>query len=780
MTAPVLPLATAFAAGVSLGLAAPPPGWLPAAGLGLGLLIALATRRDRRAVASAGALLLVGLAGWARTALPDPLPATMGLHAGRLQLEGIVSGDPETEGPRTRLLLLLQRAGSEAGWAPAAGSLLVHLYGPAPPLGLEDRIRVTVDLSEPRPFRNPGSGGLTQAMPRGPRFLAIGRADAVERLPAAEIPWWLRVRVWIHRVVQRELPPVSAALFEGLLVGERRQLPPSLLADFRAAGVFHILAISGFNVALVTGAAFFVLRLLRLPRRVAAALALLTLAAFVAIVGHQPSVLRAAVMGGLVLAAQLLGRESVVWNSLAAALLVLLALDPGSLVDPGFQLSFAATAGILHLGPPIFRLLEPLAPRVLAGALAVSAGAQLAVTPLLLVYWSQLSVVGVLANLAIVPLAGALTTLGCLSLVVTLASEAISHLMFQSLWGLLLTLRLVVRTLAALPGAVVDVPAPPPLALVSAAGALLLVPVATSIGRRALVATLAVTAVAVTGVRALPDGRLYVLVLDVGQGDAILVRGPDGRALLVDTGGGGRGRADRGERVVLPLLRHHGIRRLAALAVTHGDPDHAGGLGSLLEGIPIDEVWVPAGTEDAAWQAPLIASGVRRRVVGRGDRIWLGPLLVTALHPARADPADPARAAADPNNQSLVLRVEWGLAALVLTGDAEEPAEREVLESGVAVRAPLLKVGHHGSRYGSSSRFLTAVGPRLGLISVGARNPFGHPNPATLGRLADAGAGIYRTDTDGAIEVTSNAERLWVRRWARPGSVEEFLLNAAP
>lgn len=780
MTAPLVPVAVTFAAGIWLGLQSPAPGWLGPAALALGALALWAIGRRRLAAASAAVLVLVALAGWARVGLPDPLPRMSGVRAGPARIEGIVSGEPEREGPRTRVPLLLQAAVDEAGRRAASGQLVVLLYGPPPALRALDRIAVTVELNEARPLRNPGAAAGGPAAERaGPRFLAVGRAASVERLPEGAGPWWLRVRAWIHEVVRAHLPPVSGALFEGLLIGERRQLPPTLAADFRAAGVFHILAISGFNVGLLAATVVLLLRFLRLPARVTAALALTTLTAFAAVVGGQPSVLRATVMAGLVLVGQLLQRESNVWNSLAAAFLVLLAWEPQTLADPGLELSFAATAGILHLSPAIRRSLPGCCPPALATAVSVSAGAQLAVSPLMLLHWNQLSLIGVAANLVVVPLAATLTTLGLLAVTLAVASEALAHAVFQSLWLLLLALRLLVRGIAAVPGAVIYPPSPSPLAVAAAAAALLLAPRARDGRGWALVVALAGAAVLTTAALYLPDGHLHVLMLDVGQGDAILVRGPDGRALLVDTGGGGPGRSDRGERVVLPALRRAGIRRLAALVVTHGDPDHAGGLRSLLEGMPIDAVWVPAGTEDADWQRPLAVTGVPRRVLARGDRVWLGPLLVTVLHPPRATPGHAARLS-DANNGSLMLRIEWGLATVLLAADAETPAEMDVLADGLPLEAAVLKVGHHGSRYASSPPFLAAVAPRLALISVGARNPFGHPSPEALGRLAAAGAAVYRTDYDGAIEVTSDAASLWVRRWARPQATEEALLRGAP
>jgi competence protein ComEC len=269
-----------------------------------------------------------------------------------------------------------------------------------------------------------------------------------------------------------------------------------------------------------------------------------------------------------------------------------------------------------------------------------------------------------------------------------------------------------------------------------------------------------------------PDGLARVIVLDVGQGEAILVRAPGGQALLVDTGGGGPGRSDRGERIVVPLLRRLGLRRLTALALTHGAPERAGGLVGILEGIPVDEAWIPAGSEGAPWLAPLAARGIPQRALARGDRAWLGSLLVTALHP----PATPGTAQSAP----LLLRIEWGLFTAILAGGAGPAAEAAAVHGGAPLGAVLLKVGGHGTRHGSTADFLSAVGPRFAAIPVGARNPFGHPAPEVLGRLTAASATVYRTDLDGAIDVRSDGARVWVRAWGRPGPAAEFPLRGAP
>jgi competence protein ComEC len=774
VTAPLLPLALAFTLGAWLGLEVDSPLWLGPVGLAAAALLVVTGRGRSVASASIGVVLLGVLAGWARVVLPDPFPAVRGVVPGPAVLEGLVGGVVEIEGPRARFPLVLRAAGADPV-RPAAGALLLSLYGPAQPLAPGDHVRVTGEVRMLEPFRNPGTeprvGGA-----RTPRYLATARTGSLERLPPAPIPWWLRTRLWIHAVIDAHLPGVSGALLEGLLIGERRQLPPTLLADFRRAGVYHVLAISGFNVALVAGSAFLLFRLVRLPAPLAAGLALATLVAFAAVVGGQPSVLRATVMGGLFLAAGLLGRESRVWNSLAAALLALLLLDPGSLAEPGLQLSFAATAGLLHLGPWIRLHFPRWCPSSIASVLAVSAGAQLGVTPVMLLQFGQLSPLGVIANLLVVPLAGVLTTGGVLTLAVAAVCEPVARPLFQSLWLLLVLLRLVVRACAALPGAIVYVPPPPALALAALALALIGLPWVRGRGGALGTAALVVGAGLASLAAARPDGLAHLLVLDVGEGEAILVEAPNGEALLVDTGGGGPGRGDRGERVVVPVLRRLGVRRLMALALTDGAPDHVGGLAGLVDGIPIDEVWIAAGAENAPWLEPVVTSGIPRRILTRDDQLRVGSLLVTVLHPGAITPPRESEAGGRRGEEPLLLRVDWGLFGAVLaTGPG--PAEAATLRAGLPLEATVLKVSGNGSRRGTAPEFLAAVSPRLAVIPVGARNPFGHPAPAVLTRLGAAGATVYRTDRDGAVDIRSDGRRVWVRAWGRPGPPAELLLR---
>lgn len=250
-----------------------------------------------------------------------------------------------------------------------------------------------------------------------------------------------------------------------------------------------------------------------------------------------------------------------------------------------------------------------------------------------------------------------------------------------------------------------------------------------------------------------PDGRLRLTVLDVGQGDAIVVETPDGRALLIDAGPGGPMRLDTGERVVAPYLWNRGYLRLATAIVTDPDADHAGGSAAIRRLFTVAE----------PWDAETLARGPH----------WFGGAMLSLVWP-RADAA--RHAAQGRNDETLVLRIEYGLASFLLASDIEAAAEQALVASRAPLGATVLKVAHHGSRTSSTPEFLRAVAPTLAVVSVGARNPYGHPDAGVLERLRTAGARVFRTDSDGAVILETDGRTLAVTRWATR-AVERFCLD---
>ncbi|HET8575866.1 MAG TPA: DNA internalization-related competence protein ComEC/Rec2, partial [Methylomirabilota bacterium] len=684
-----------------------------------------------------------------------------------ITLEGRLAEEPVSWAPdRTRLVVDVEAVQDDGDRRPVTGRVQLTIYGEGPALTEGQRIRVSARLHPPTGFRNPGGFDYPAHLRReGILLVGSARGDGLAALTAEDPPWPVAVKRWAVATIRARLPEASAALLAGLLLGERSALPRESDEAFRRAGVYHVLAVSGFNVALLATSVFLALPLLGVPRRGTAVAAALILVGFALVVGGQPSVLRATVMGLLLLLGVLLERESEVMNALALAALILLIWRPADLWEPGFQLSFAATAGIVYLAPPLTTgLTERGWPGWLAAAVAVSIGAQAAVTPLMLAHFNQLSLVGIAANLLVVPLAGAATTLGMLALLAELVSGALAAFVFNALWVLLLALRAGVWLAAAVPAAMIHLPAPDLFAGSAWYAALGLIPHCARPWARRTALALALVAVLTSALPwlRLGDRSLRVYFLDVGQGDAVLVELPEGPRLLVDGGPGGARRLDVGERVLAPFLWNRAASRLDVVALTHQDSDHAGGLAAVLRHFTVGEFWESGrpgpGTSELA-QA-LAVSRPARRILAAGQRLWIGGALLTVLNP----PPDGGPASA--NDDSLVLRLDWRGISLLLAGDLGPQGEARLLERNGPLRTQALKVAHHGSRFSSSAAFLQAARPALAVISVGARNPFRHPAPDVLARLEAAGARLYRTDRDGAVIFETDGTTLSVTRWA--------------
>ena len=291
-----------------------------------------------------------------------------------------------------------------------------------------------------------------------------------------------------------------------------------------------------------------------------------------------------------------------------------------------------------------------------------------------------------------------------------------------------------------------------------------------------------------------PDGRLRLTVLDVGQGDAIVVEAPDGRALLIDAGPGGPMRLDTGERVVAPYLWNRGHLRLAEAIVTDLDADHAGGMGAIRRLFGGDEPWdVEQLARGPHWFGgamlslvwPRLDAVAGRRAPSETRSFWglsggtcmtcpdAGRLLAWSRRGPDGPPPGPSWGR---NDETLVLRIEYGLASFLLASDIEAAAEQALVASRAPLGATVLKVAHHGSRTSSTLEFLRAVAPTVAVISVGARNPYGHPDAGVLERLRSAGARVYRTDSDGAVMFETDGRALTVTRWATR-AIERFCLD---
>ncbi len=776
----MLGLGAAWLAGIFLGSLLAPAGDLTAPAT-LGSLVSLAVailawpHQRLRLIALCAVALLAGVFRYG-TGLPVPGPDSVLHFAGgpSVVLQGRVDAEPVARDRWLELTVDVQRArpgGRDGAWEPASGRVQVQVsryaavsYGAA--LELEGKLVLP---------REDGRFSYREYLRRQGIYALMYRPK-VRELPAEEslAPNTMALR-GLHSLKARlaaalgaALPDPEAALAQGILLGNRAAMPQGLRDAFARTNTSHIVAISGFNIALVAGALLFLFQRL-LGARWAFLPAVGGVMGYTVLVGAAPSVVRAAIMGGILILGRRLGRPGDTMVALLWAAGLMTALQPLLLWDVGFQLSFLATAGLIAVLPRLQARLSFL-PAWIGEDLTTTLAAQIAVLPVLIVNFGQFSPLGILANLLVLPAFPPIMVLGGLAALGGALVPALGVLAGWLAWPFLAYMIRVVEFCAGQPGASTSLgfleDAAPVLAWAYYAGLGLWLAAPMVRGEAPRPAALAEHSDAPSwagtwvrwyagagaallmlfwgiGVAGAPPAELRATVLDVGQGDAVLVRTPEGRTVLVDGGPSPAVLADAlGRR--LPFWR----REIDLVILTHPHEDHLAGLIEVLERYTVRQVL------DAPDDRPSLAhqrfrelarqQGAGYALTEVGQRVELGGgAALEVLHP-------PPGRCPDAHACSALLRLSDGEAALLLTGDLDPAAQRMLSVTDRAPASAVLKVPHHGAA-GLDPAFLAAVAPEVAIVSVGAGNRFGHPAPATLDGLA--GARLYRTDRDGSVEV---------------------------
>ncbi len=566
------------------------------------------------------------------------------------------------------------------------------------------------------------------------------------------------IRSRAEQALGRGMPAREAELARGFVLGEDDRIDATTIENFRRAGLSHLLAVSGQNVALLSLLAMPLLAAFGVPLRTRLVWVLAAIVVYVPLAGAGPSILRAGVMGGLSLLATLAGRRSSRLYALALAAVVTLAIDPRIGADVGWQLSFAAVLGILALAAPLREAIGGRLGRrgwrgALADGAAMTIAATLATAPLIAFHFGTISTTTLVANLLALPAVAPAMWLGMLAAVggqvpgfPVAVLNAITAPLFAYIaqvaawcgrpsWAYLhmrLDMGGLVASYGALAIATLVVPRILRRRRIAALWGLLPWKVA-AIGFAAVALTWAGSRHSADAVG--PVGGLRVSVLDVGQGDAILFQPASAPAVLVDGGPPGDD--------LIAKLRSAGVQRLGVAVVTHEQSDHAGGVEELLGRFPVERLAYARLSRGLRGDAQ--AAGATPVRISAGAALRAGRLRIEVLWPPRELLTTPL-AGADPNTQALVLLAHWRDFSMLLTADAE--AEAVPIDSGPV---DVLKIAHHGSDDAGLDDLLDRVAPRLAVISVGAGNPYGHPTPSTLASLERHDVTTLRTDRDGTV-----------------------------
>jgi competence protein ComEC len=556
----------------------------------------------------------------------------------------------------------------------------------------------------------------------------------------------------------------GASIVAGELWGERSSLPPDLRAEFQETGTVHILVTAGLHVGLVAALALALFSALRFRRIAACTCTAALVWAFAIFSGAQLPALRAASMVTAALAARACGRATLSWNALALAAIAIVAIEPATVASASFWLSFCCVAAIFAAGSGIERALERFhfLPDRAREALVLTIATQLGTWPVIAAVFLQFTPYALIANLAVVPCVPATMLLGALQLSLSWSSPLAQAAANLNGWVLAWMLG-IVHLIARAPNASIPMTPAPTWCIAAYEGALL---VAAPLVRRGG-ATLAATLLLLSGTLVLyppqtTDGRLRIVVLDVGQADAIVIQTPAHHVLLVDAGGRlERGPAGEdsaaemiGERIVVPFLLRAGIHHLDAVILSHPHGDHVGGCRPVLDKIRVAEIADSGQTYGGHAYHDCLDTAAKDHVpivYPRAGLVWRTNDGVTLTFLGPSLPLIGGRNAINDNSIAFIL--EYKHFRMLFTGDAGVAAEQRFLAEGIDLRADVLKVGHHGSAYSSSPAFISAVHPKYAIVSVGRHNIFGHPAPATLETLQRLDARIYRTDENGGVTI---------------------------
>lgn len=651
---------------------------------------------------------------------------------------------------------------------------------PSNPLHLlnRDRIKVSAQISSSRDYQNffPGqlerlqksrkihnrayskSTLLIQKISSGSEFSPIRQIAKFKQALT------LKIEKFFPSPTNPLTVSYQGAVLEALMLGERGRMDDSVSLALQDAGIFHLFAISGAHIALISFLFFSFFRLLRIPTRSSYVILMFFLIMYAFLVEGRPSILRATIMTLFFLFSKLIWKETDLFNTISVSAFALLCINPFSLFNAGFQLTYVATLSIVIFFPIFIKYLPKLPLRI-SEIFALSTASQLGVLPIMAKTFNRVTFSSLILNFAALPLVALLMMSGYIFLFLSFLSPFLANYLVQAVNFLTNLLLSISHSFDRFSFMSYRIPTPHNATIIGYFLCLLLLVLLRDKKKLkwlAFAGFLVFFAVLISYPFPSTSKDLKVTFIDVGQGDSILVEFPGETKMLIDGGGFFTESFDLGERVLSPFLWNKGIKTIDYLVLTHPHPDHLNGLISVARNFKIHEFWESLSPADNNSYEELLQNlslSTTRQKMFRGDSRQIQGTVIDVFHPVES----PIQSRSTDNELSMVLRLSYGQTSFLFTGDIGQVAEQNILENMILIRSDILKSPHHGSLSSSSEVFLSAVNPSVIVITVGENNRFNFPNPIILQRYKDTGAALYRTDSHGAIEISSDGQTFHIK-----------------
>jgi competence protein ComEC len=658
----------------------------------------------------------------------------------------------------------------------AQGLILVNTYLENCPYEYGDILKIKGKLEKPVKQKNFGEFNYELYLAREKIFaylniwqerdiLKIGKDDSNFLVSLS-----LSARDKIKEITKQILPQPFNYLLIGMLLGEKGFIPPDLKEVFADAGIMHILAVSGLHVGIIAIALAALLNILRLPKKLKLFTLVLILIMYASITGYRPSVLRATIMFIMLIGGKLVNRDGNLNISLFFAAFLILLVNPLTLYDAGFLLSFIVTFFIINLSP----ILQELYSKIIVWIktpLAVSTAAWIGIFPLSAYFFNKVSIISIVTNIFIIPLTGIAVILGFVTFFIGLLNISLAGVIANINYLVLSLIILIARSFSLLPFAFVYIAQPPILVIALYYLTVFFIieifykkNLSLKAKKKAIFITLSIILLIIIVQVFSPPDNLKVNFINVGEGDCILIEAPNKINILIDGGGTPQSNFDVGNKIVIPYLRRKGIDTINLLVLTHPHLDHLEGLLPVIKEFKVDMVLDSGLISDLQEYKEFISTiqekGIPYHQAKAGDNfIFSNNLEIFLLNPSYiSDFYNDS----DFNNASIVIKLFYKNADFLFTGDIEETTENKLLIWQNILQSDVLKVSHHGSATSTNSEFLDRVNPMIAAITVG-KNNFGHPSQKVIERLEDKNIKIYRTDEDGTIIVRTNGQEYWIK-----------------